>query len=171
MVGPVTTKNETRSPTLDCHVRAVVEAGRDTTVVGGIVPHDADSLVGDHERHADRLAGRRIVIVAAVDRAAPEIEDALLILAEPVIMLVRRRVEAGADRKVFSPFTVCGAISQPFMPRKDLPSAPSVIVSATGGSDWGEIALHLRRRLGPGLRRRLSPSAWRRRRCRRRRRC
>ncbi len=65
--------------------------------VGRVVPDDAVVAVGDHEGHADRLARRRVVVVAAVDGAAAIVEHAFLVLAQAVIVLVVGRGEGGAD--------------------------------------------------------------------------
>src|SRR5580698_4751819 len=69
--------------------------------LGRIVPDDAVAFVGDQEGYAHRFAGGRIVVVPTVDGAAPIIQNPLLILPEPVVMLVGRCVESRPRAKGF----------------------------------------------------------------------
>ena len=64
---------------------------------GRIVPDNAITLVRHHEGHADRFTRRRIIIMFAVNLPTLEVENAILILPEAIIMLVGWRIEAGAD--------------------------------------------------------------------------
>jgi hypothetical protein len=72
--------------------------------------------------------------VFAVDGAAAIVQNAFLVLAEPVVVLIGGRVKDAPTRKVFSPFTVCGAISQPLISRTRSPPGLRT-VRDTGGSD------------------------------------
>ena len=63
----------------------------------GVVPHEPVAVVRDHERHADARPARGEVVVPARERVAAVVEEALLVLAEPVVVLVVGRREGGAD--------------------------------------------------------------------------
>jgi len=56
-----------------------------------IVPHDAVALVGHEKGHAYRFTGRRIIVVFAIDGAAPIVQNPLLVLSESVVVLIGRR--------------------------------------------------------------------------------
>jgi len=72
--------------------------------------------------------------VFAIDAAAAVIQYSFLVLSESVVVLVGRRAKVAPTRKVFSPFTVCGAISQPLISRMGvLPGLRTV--TETGGSE------------------------------------
>ena len=152
LVGGRAGDDEERHPLADFRlpVRRTVQAGGNDGR-RRIVPDDAIALVGDHERHADRLARRRVVIVAAVDRAPAQVELAFLVLAEPVIMLVGGRREAGPDAERL--LAVDGV--RRHFPPGHLRQYRAVRLADRhrhGRQRRREIALHLRGRLGPGLR-------------------
>ena len=97
-VGGVAGDHEERDTVANLRrpLRLLVEAGLD----GGlrrIVPDEAVALVGDEERDAGGGRGGREVVVPAADGMAAMIEEAFVIVAEAVVVLVVGRDESGAD--------------------------------------------------------------------------
>src|SRR5258708_19127275 len=99
--------------------RAAVQAGGDYCV-GRVVPNDAVALVGHEKGHAHRFTGRRIIVVFAIDGAAPIVQNSFLVLSESVVVLIGgRRKKKPPPRKIFLLFPL----------RRRLPHPPS--------PDWG----------------------------------
>ncbi len=69
----------------------------------GVVPDHTVAFVGHEEWDADRLAGRRVVVVAAIESPAAKVEDTLLVLAETVVVLVTGGDKACADAERLLP--------------------------------------------------------------------
>ena len=74
----------------------LVEAGLDGGL-RGIVPDEAVALVSDEKRHACGGRGGREIVVPAADGMAAMIEEAFVVVAEAVVVLVVGRNEGGAD--------------------------------------------------------------------------
>ncbi len=119
-----------------------------------VVPDHAVASVGHEERDADCLTGRRVVVVPAINRPPAKVEDALLILAEPIIVLVSRSDEIRADTKRLLAIHCV---------RRHLPTTHFEQRGAPGVTDselyrrqrCSEVALALSRRSGPWLNRHL----------------
>src|SRR5579884_153457 len=64
-----------------------------------VVPDQPIALVGNKERHADRLATGSIVIVRTLNHMASAIKKSFLILSQPIIVLVLGSSKARTDRE------------------------------------------------------------------------
>ena len=132
-------------------MRLAVQTGRDDRR-RRIVPQDRIAFVRHHERHAHRFAGGAIVIVAAVDRPPAQVEHAVLILAQAVVVRVRHVGEGRADAERMLARHVVRRHLPPGH-RGQRRAVGTVEADRHGREGRSEIAFHLARRLGPGLRR------------------